>query len=252
MDVGLERFGFRTMLRAWAVAIVVLTVPLMYYVRPRIPRSATATSLRRFDFSYFKSPIFWTYQGCNIINGLGYFIPGTYMPTYAEAIHSPRIGGTLALALFNAASVLGNMAVGHLVDRTSHVSNIMLVVAVVSMLNIFIFWGLSLNLPMLLVFAVIYGMSAGGFSTMWSGMMKEIQKKFINTNTGILFGTFAAGRGIGAVVSGPLSEALLKTHTWQGSGGFGYGTGFGTLIVFTGTTAAAGSIAYGVRRIGWI
>ena len=34
-------------------------------------------------------------------------------------------------------------------------------------------------------------------------------------------------RGIGSVVSGPLSEALIKGQPWQGKALLGYGSGFG-------------------------
>jgi hypothetical protein len=60
-------------------------------------------------------------------------------------------------------------------------------------------------------------------------------------------GIFSAGRGIGAVLSGPISENLL------GCGGFatdglkiGYGTSYGVLTVFTGVSAACEIVCLGV------
>lgn len=58
----------------------------------------------------------------------------------------------------------------------------------------------------------------------------------------------AAGRGIGAVCSGPLSEALLRDGPWKGEGALGYGTGYGGLIVFTGITALCGGLSFVGKR----
>jgi hypothetical protein len=68
----------------------------------------------------------------------------------------------------------------------------------------------------------------------------------------MLIGLLSAGRGIGAVVSGPLSEALLTLKPWQGDVGLGYGTGYGGLIVFTGITAALGGASFLGRSLGWM
>jgi len=61
-----------------------------------------------------------------------------------------------------------------------------------------------------------------------------------------------AGRGIGAVVSGPLSAVLLSERPWQGKIALGYGTGYGGLIVFTGVTAAVGGVSFLGHKLGLI
>ena len=74
----------------------------------------------------------------------------------------------------------------------------------------------------------------------------------IYTDVGMLIGLLSAGRGIGAIVSGPLSEALLTLKPCQGDVGLGYGTGYGGLIVFTGITAALGGASILGRSLGWM
>jgi len=69
-------------------------------------------------------------------------------------------------------------------------------------------------------------------------------------------GLFAAGRGIGAVLSGPVSEVLLR-NDHLGAGGeqarFGYQTEYGVVIVFTGVSAVFGLLCFGAkRRAAWI
>jgi MFS family permease len=107
---------------------------------------------------------------------------------------------------------------------------------------------------MLVLFAASYGFFAGGFSAVWAGMMKEVKRENPEAGMGSLMGVFAAGRGVGAVVSGPVSEALVER--WRGrvggggGGGFGYGYGteYGALIVFTGVSAFLGVVCFGVTR----
>jgi MFS family permease len=101
---------------------------------------------------------------------------------------------------------------------------------------------------MLVLFAMIYGFFAGGFSAVWAGMLKEVQREHPEAMMGTLMGVFAAGRGVGAVVSGPVSEALVGRWRLRDSGRFGYGTEYGGLIVFTGVSALLGVVCFGVRR----
>lgn len=77
--------------------------------------------------------------------------------------------------------------------------------------------------------------------------MKEVQKVngCENVGMGVLMGVFAAGRGIGAVTSGPVSEVLLRMKL---GGNAGYGGEYGAVIVFTGLSALAGGIGWMVRR----
>lgn len=77
---------------------------------------------------------------------------------------------------------------------------------------------------MLIVFAATYGVFAGGFSAIWSGMMREVQRDMLEEETrerreaagprktgmALLMGAFAAGRGVGSVLCGPVSEVLLR------------------------------------------
>ena len=57
--------------------------------------------------------------------------------------------------------------------------------------------------------------------------------------TGLVFGLLAGGRGVGNVVSGPLSVVLVEKGWIEGSRkrGWGYGTEYGWLVLFTGATA---------------
>ena len=54
--------------------------------------------------------------------------------------------------------------------------------------------------------------------------------------------------GIGAVLSGPVSEVLLNHGGFDIDGlKVGYGSKYGAMIVFTGVTAACGIVCFGAR-----
>ncbi len=155
----------------------------------------------------------------------------------------------------NIASVVSQLSLGYLVDRLP-VSTVMLISALGSSLAAFAFWGTATSLPLLTIFALMYGAFAGGFTSTYIGMTKETIANTVGADSGTVFGFLCIGRGIGAVASGPLSEALLglNENSKNDNGGFalgslGYGTGYGALIIFTGISALCGGLSFIGKRI---
>jgi hypothetical protein len=60
---------------------------------------------------------------------------------------------------------------------------------------------------------------------------------------------FNAGRGVGALLSGPVSEVLIGYGGFEGARGAYYGV-YGAVIVFTGGSALDGFVCFGVWRRG--
>ena len=79
-------------------------------------------------------------------------------------------------------------------------------------------------------------------------MVNEVKKKSTYTDPSIIFGVLSTGRGIGNIVSGPLSEALLEHRSWEGIAAKAYGSDYGPLIVFTGVSAMLGGVGIVARR----
>jgi len=246
----LQKYGYRTTLRVWATVLIILSSPLIYFLRPRIPPSRASRS-PRYGLSFLKTSGFWLLQMGLIIESLGYFIPSIYLPTFASSLGlSPSIG-TLLVALLNAAAVFSTIIMGMLCDRF-HVTNVILLSTIGATVSVFLFWGLSTELPLLCIFSILYGFFAGGFVSTNAGMIKVMKQRDESVDVGILLGIISAGRGVGAVVSGPLSTVLLKDRPWKGEADFGYGSGYGSLIVFTGVTTAVGGVSFVGRRLGWM
>ncbi|RSL68708.1 hypothetical protein CEP54_002751 [Fusarium duplospermum] len=258
----LHKYGFRTTLRIWSLSLFILTLPLAFFIKPRLPHSATR-HINPLKLSFALSRNFMFHQFANIAQALGFFLPGIYLPSYARAtLDAGTFPSALTVLLINVASVFGCVAMGALTDRL-HVTNCFMISAAGATLSTFFLWGFSTNMPVLYVYCIIYGFFAGSYTSAWPGIMRMVTAGPSNdggdrATTGSSFdpamvlGVLSAGRGIGNVASGPLSEALIKGMPWQGQAAAGYGTGYGTLIVFTGATALAGGATFLFRRVGWM
>ena len=141
------------------------------------------------------------------------------------------------VSLLNTASVPGVVLLSALCDRTT-VTNIIFISAFGSTVSIILLWGLSTTLPGIVVFAIMYGFFAGGYTSTYAGIVKELRRVSAGSDLGSMFGLLSAGRGIGNVICGPISEFLLGHRPWYGKALLAYGSAYGPLIAFTGTTAA--------------
>lgn len=177
------------------------------------------------------------------MQSLANFLPTLWIPSFAMAIGLPQFAGPLGLALANLGTCFGCLLMGVLVDRF-HISVAIAVATLGQMIAIFVFWGLTSSQAMLYVFALTFGMFGGGYSSSWSGYAGAIKPRGYSghINTGLVVSLMAAGRGIGAVISGPLSESLLQSG-WKPDAEFAYGTAYGLIIIFSGVTATFGGAA---------
>ncbi|OAK95888.1 MFS general substrate transporter [Phaeosphaeriaceae sp. SRC1lsM3a] len=244
----LNTHGFRTALRVWTVILFVATAPLTIYLKPRLP-VAQATYHRTFDLSFLLNKSFLLLQLGNILEGLGYFLPSIYLPTYAKSLGASNSISALTLILINVAAVFGCVAMGGFVDRW-HITTCILISTIGSTLSVFLLWGFSTNLPLLLVFCIVYGLFAGSYTTTYPGIMSAVKATDHRTDTTMVYAMLVAGRGIGNVICGPVSEALLRVGD-VGSAGL-YASVYGPLVVFTGISAALGGVSCFARTLGWV
>ncbi|KAL4886502.1 MFS general substrate transporter [Aspergillus karnatakaensis] len=251
MEQLLHRYGFRTALRAFAIALFILTAPLVYFVKPRITPEKNRTCAPLPNLKFLLTKTFALFGICNAIEALGFFLPSLYLPTYARMIGASSTLQALTVILFNVASVVGCVAMGAIVDKLD-VTLCILVSTVGSTLGVFLVWGFSMSLAPLYVFSVIYGLFAGSYTSTWPGIMRSVVRKESSAESSMVFACLAAGRGVGNLVSGPLSEALLRGMPWEGEAGYGYGSGYGTLIVLTGVTGVVGGGSYIARCFKWL
>lgn len=251
----LSSYGFRTALRVWSLTVFLLTIPLLYFLKPRLPNPQSSREhgpRKLFDLNFLKIPGFGILQACNVLEGMGYFLPSIFLPTFSkQVLHSSPIAATSTIITVNITSVFGCIIMGALVDRY-HVTTCILVSTIGAALGTFLIWGFADNLATLYVFCAVYGLFAGSFSSTWAGIIKYVQEKDRNADAGLLFAVLAFGRGIGNICSGPLSEALLTGKPWFGEAIRAYGSEYGSLIMFTGISCLLGGGSFIVRRLGYM
>jgi len=211
--------------------------------------------MRRFDFGFLKDPAYLLYQAGNLVQGLGFFLPSIYLPTYAGLFvtNQGSAGGltaALPLVFVNISSVAGCLLMGVLIDRLS-VASCIFISSVGSTLAVLALWGTTASLAQLYAFCLLYGLFAGSFSTTWSGIVRTMTQRSASASPDMVYAFMFFTRGVGSVISGPLSSTLLKGgQDWSGS--LGYSSGYGGIIVFVGVTALVGGVSFPAMLAGWL
>ena len=198
---------------------------------------------------FLRNKSFLLFQLGNVLEGFGYFVPSIYLPTYARTLGASSPVAALTLIMINVAAVFGCVVMGGIVDRW-HITTCIFLSTVGSTLSVFLLWGFSTNLPLLLVFCAVYGLFAGSYSTVYPGIMKLLEGNEQGTDSMMVFSVLAAGRGIGNVACGPMSEALFRMGDVGGRGL--YASEYGPLVLLTGISAALGGVSCFGRIVGWI
>lgn len=217
-----------------------LALPSILVTKNRLPISGSST-FRPLNFAFLKLAPFWIYSFGNMMQSIAYFLPQLWVPSFSREIGLPAIAGPLALCLLNLAACGGYISQGIIVDRY-HVTVAICVATVGSVLAIFVFWGLATSQAMLYVFVILWGLTGGGFSANWAGCAAAIRKSGYHVDTGMVISLLCVSKGVGSVVSGPISERLLQISPLDNAG-FAYGTRYGAMILFTGLSATLGGIA---------
>lgn len=188
---------------------------------------------------------------------------------FTKIVSSP-ISATIALALFNSSSVIGQILIGHLTDRIPY-PHVMLATASIGALAAFLLWGFATTVGQIFAFAIVFGglvknvsqlhhpiimliilYQMGGFPSVWWLAMAECAGSNPE-QTGMAFGGTAFFRGLAAVLGPILSGILYENGKATGlNGSSTYGQfGFGIVEIFVGSCAVAtglGSIVVAAAR----
>ncbi|KAL8995898.1 MAG: hypothetical protein Q9169_004472 [Polycauliona sp. 2 TL-2023] len=224
----LEKYGHRITLRAVAVGIAILTGPLIPFMKSRLPPSQTSVATRQ-DWSFARSPLFWVYSIANIAQGLGFFFPSLFLPSFATSIGLSSRHGALLLALMSLAQVLGQCLFGLLSDRVD-LNTLLLLSTVVAAVATFTSWGIAHGLGPLIAFALLFGFFAYGFCSLRARMGTAISEE--PTAALATFSIFVFCQGFGNVLAGPISAALLSDAVKRNEYGL---LRYQGMILFTGS-----------------
>lgn len=223
-------------------------------MKPRLPiRSGGPRRLRPLDLSFLNQRTFWLYQVPSVIQSIVAPLPSLWLPSFASSMGPgvPESAGPLAVALLNLASCCGFVLTGRLVDR-HHVSWAILVCTLGSTVAVFGAWGCAgTREPTLLyLFAVLFGLFGAGYPGHWTGCACDMRRTAPNLSTGLVISLLCAGKGVGSVLAGPVSEALLfsEGEAWRDAG-LAYGSQYGAIIVFTGVCVFLGGAGAAPRMV---
>ena len=237
----LSRYGYRTTLLTVAIAQALVMAPCMLLMKNRLP-SSSRHAVPRTDTAFVKSPQFWIITLSNLFQGMAYYIPSLYLPTFAGLLGlSPRVGALL-LAAHNMASTLGQVGFGHLTDRAGNIYLLLFVATFVSSISSFLIWGLAHSLAPLLVFALVFGFFGSSYIVFWPSFARMFSE-----DPQTVYSLMAFGKGIGNVVTGPVTSSLLKGPV---SSGYGMGK-YQPVVIYMGTmflASSLGVVAWPLRR----
>lgn len=206
----LDRYGYRTKLWLSALAMVILAGPLIPLFRVRLPVSETVI-LARTDWGFMMKPLFWVYSSAILSQGLGFFYPVVFLPSYATLVGLSSLNGALLLALLSIAQVVGQCALGYLSDKSIPVGILSVICCLVAAMSSFTLWGLGHSMPLLAVFALIYGFFGFGFGTLRVAMGRAI-----SDDASVVFSTYSIFvflQGIGNIIVSPISAARIRPST---------------------------------------
>jgi len=230
--------GLATTLRIWGVIILGLTAPAIYFlIKGRLPISRVPIAAR-YDFSFFKNRLFLFVAFSNLLQGLGYFIPGIYLPSYATDLGLSSFQATLVLSLLNLTSVFGQVMLGHLADRKGSTMPLFWS-TFVGAASVGFLWGFSQNFASLVIFSIVYGLTAGGYSVLLSRFALEITPNDSNAQLS-MYGIFAFERGIGNIFAGPISSAIVLAKGAPSTYGMHK---YEAMIIFTAITMGLSSLS---------
>ncbi|KAH8597746.1 major facilitator superfamily domain-containing protein [Bisporella sp. PMI_857] len=229
IEALLKRYGYKTALRAIAVSMVLLTGPLLPLLKGRLP-PAEQSAMAKTNWNFLKKPLFSVFSFSVFLQGLGFFFPPLYLPSHAAAIGLLPTQGALLLAVMSIAQVFGQFAFGYLSDKNISVSILAVTCSIISAIASLTFWGLAHSLAPLVVFSIVYGFFAYGYTTMRVAMGKAVSDD--PTAAVATYAILVFVQGIGNILAGPISAALLLPYTEK----TGYGIGrYKTLVIFTGS-----------------
>lgn len=245
IEAMLNRFGHRITFFILTGIFAVAMLPGLIWVQPRLPRRGlSALDGSSHGGSLWTNPAFWILFACNVAQGLGNFMPGIYLPSYASDIGLSNTAASLVVSLVNGAAVPGSIVTGWASDRFD-LRLVILASTLCAALSTFFLWGFSKSLAQLIPFALLYGFSAGGWSSTWSRFGSAVGGENMKLSS-TAFSLMGTSRGIGNVLAGPIASALLKNTDDLHYGARNYGP----LIIFTGATLMASAVGSLFRMSG--
>jgi MFS family permease len=236
----LSKYGYKTTLRAIAVAMVILTAPLLPLFKGRLP-AAEQSAMAKTNWSFIKKPLFWIYCISTMLQGLGFFFPALYLPSFATALGLSSTRGALILAIMAMFQVLGQFAFGYMSDKNMSVSTLATGCSIMATIATFTLWGTAKSLSVLIIFSILYGFFGYGYTTMRVAMGRAVSDDPSAVVASYAILVFL--QGVGNILAGPISSGLMSQKINLST----YGVGrYESLVIFTGLCMFLSALVIGL------
>jgi cyanate permease len=177
--------------------------------------------------------------------GMGYFFPALFLPSYATLIGLDATKGALLLTLMSVAQVLGQFGFGYISDKEVSLNALIVGSSSIAAIVTLSLWGLARSFAPLACFAIVYGFFGAGYTAMWARMVTTISDE--PSASQAMFGLFCFGKGVGNILTGPISAGLLRLST--SATGYGHGM-YQAIVIFTGVCLVMSAGSLGTMYIG--
>ncbi|KAI0322404.1 major facilitator superfamily domain-containing protein [Amylostereum chailletii] len=230
--------------------VMIFTLPL---IKPRLPeRDVRGPAPRVNNRTWLMSRQWWLVIIVNTIQGFAYFVPIVWLPTFASELNISPSTASLSVALLNGAGLVSRLTLGTLSDYFSPWLLALSTLAATSLVT-FLLWGFAGHVVAgVLVYGMLYGMLAGGFSSLWTAFVRPVAKDDLSLYV-TLFGYLMFSRGLGNVLSTPISTSLSTVRdNVKSSPGTGFavaGGRFEQMIVYVGSCFAGAAV---IALVAWV
>jgi MFS family permease len=207
MNKLIASIGFSWMMRTIAFMFLALLSIACLTVKSRLPPKPRPFVLQEYLDSFKELPMVLTTCGFFFFMW-GMFLPFNYIILQAQATGVSQSLVPYILPILNAVSIFGRIIPGIVADRVGRF-NVMIIITVISSVFCLAIWIPVKTTAGILVFAVIFGFSSGGFISLGPTLVAQISDiRYIGTRVGTAF----AVQSFGSLTGSPLAGAIVSNQ----------------------------------------
>ena len=254
LDWLLEKYGFRIALRIYGVITVVLSGPGLLLIQHRQPPNRPSEIREKVQIGGFEdfislsgTPHFLLLTAAVFLQGLVFFVPNIFIPSFASVLGVSTRTGAGLLALLSTFQILGQLWQDWMSKRVN-VCIPASISAFASAVAACFLWGLAKGVWWLVPFVLIWGFFSASYSVLHPCMASYLlngDKRNVHADDRIkilLYSFFGFVRGVPNILEGPISGWLMavngREYDWERFGLRRYSS----LIWFTGMCMLASSL----------
>ncbi|GAP87174.1 putative MFS general substrate transporter [Rosellinia necatrix] len=263
--IALRAYGHKVTLIAMGLITLLVTAGGLCLVHPRTPPEK-ALKPTRADFDFLRKPLFLIFLAATIVQSSSNYGPNNYLPSIGADFGLTSTQGALLVSLLNIAQAFGQPLQGAIADTKASFYTSLLISTLGGSASCLLIWPFARKFWSLIVFAVLFGLFVPGFAVLRprfaAAVIGKDERPPIQQSSCegaeevkaeadvakqrnkslLIFGIFTAARGIAVVAAGFVSVALVHEDS-EDLSGYGLGTRWRGLILYTGITLGVSSFA---------